>query len=100
MDNRTSRITSAMTTIKARLASNASAAAERDSLRSQLDAMTARWQTLRDMTLWAELDSGKSIAVGDVVRYLGRNYRCTQAHTKALLRLPTNGTYWERVEDE
>lgn len=47
--------------------------------------------------IWAELDSGASIAVGDRVRYVLRVYECTTAHTKALTRRPTVDTYWREV---
>jgi hypothetical protein len=49
------------------------------------------------IAIWAELDSGASIAVGDRVRYMLKVYECTTAHTKALTRRPTVETYWREV---
>ena len=66
---------------------------ERDELRSSAD----RWRALAEMTLWAELDSGASIKVGDRVRYMLRTYECTADHTKALTRRPTVTEYWKEV---
>ena len=82
----------------------------RDELRNQLaekiaaltesNTVADKLRRLADMTLWAELDSGKSIAVGTTVRYFGRIYECIVAHTKALTRLPTNNTCWAEVINE
>lgn len=66
--------------------------------RTLFAALQSRVRQLQDATYWAELESGANIAVGDRVRYLGRWYVCTQAHTKALLRLPSNETYWRAEE--
>ena len=73
---------------------------ERNDARGLLARAQARAEALKNATYWAELDSGASIAVGDEARYLTRTYRCVQAHTKALLRAPTNGVYWTRLEDD
>lgn len=82
--------------------------AERDTLREQLrektrealDAMNIaeRWRARAEMTLWAELSSGASVAVGDRVRYMLRTYECIKAHSKALTRSPLSLEYWQEVE--
>ena len=67
--------------------------------RSNLASLGERFAALKSATYWAELDSGSNVAVGATVRYFGRNYICKKAHTKALLRSPSNGEYWEEVPD-
>ncbi|MEG0766536.1 MAG: hypothetical protein RR482_02365 [Clostridia bacterium] len=51
------------------------------------------------MPVWAELDSGATVAVGTKVRYMLKVYECTTEHTKALTRLPSNGSCWREVAD-
>ena len=67
--------------------------------RDEASALVDRWSALAEMTMWAELDSGKTIHTGDRVRYLLRTYECVKDHTKALLRSPLNGEYWKEVAD-
>ena len=68
--------------------------------RSSLTSLGERFAALKAATYWAELDSGASIAVGATVRYFGKTYTCIKVHTKALLRSPLNGEYWEAVQDD
>lgn len=63
------------------------------------DTLIARLRMKLAMPLWAELDSGASIAVGYECRYMLHEYRCITAHTKALTRRPTNTEYWESIPD-
>lgn len=91
----TERITSALNRVREKMVEKDSLIA---SLKAERDAIRAAWDKLSAVTFWAELDSGKSIAVGDEVRYFGKYYRCKQAHTKALLRSPLNSEYWEAVD--
>ena len=46
---------------------------------------------------WADIESGASIAVGDVVTHAGRTYRCIKAHAKSNIRIVTNTDFWEAV---
>lgn len=69
-------------------------------LRAERVTLLEKIQRLKSVTLWAELDSGASVAVGDEVRYMFKNYRCIKAHTKALTRRPTDTEYWEELADD
>ena len=71
-----------------------------EQLRQRFQEAEAQVEVFRQelsITIWAELDSGASIAVGDRVRYALRVYECTEAHTKAILRRPTVEAYWRLV---
>ena len=71
-----------------------------DNLRLERVTLLEKIQRLKSMTLWAELDSGASIKVGDEVRYFFKTYHCIKAHTKALTRRPTDTEYWVEVPND
>ena len=73
---------------------------ELGNLRIERVTLLEKIQKLKNMTLWAELDSGASIAVGTEVRYFLKTYKCIKAHAKALTRRPTDSEYWEELPDD
>lgn len=100
MNDRTERITAALTAAKVKIQADKDSISALQSENTRLNELYEKFKALSEMTYWAELDSGTSIAVDDVVRYFGHNYKCIQAHTKALTRYPKNTDYWEEVEDD
>lgn len=86
---------------RARLATLKERVSRLHAAKTEALSLVERWRARAEMMSWAEYDSGHSFAVGDRVRYLLSVRVCKKAHTKALLRSPSNAEYWEDVpEDE
>lgn len=113
MSARTDRIAAALSGIRQRMDDKNTQISELtragEALRTELtakvrelsDASAARdrLQAFIDTPDWGQLDSGASIAEGDVVRFGALTYRAKMAHTKALTRSPINLVYWQVITD-
>lgn len=65
-----------------------------------LAALQAKFDRLKNTEPWAEIDLNSTINAGTEVRYFFHTYICKTTHTKSLFKMPTNDTYWTKIEDE
>jgi len=71
-------------------------------VRQRMEEKEEKLRTLEhrlSLPVWAELESGVSVRVGDRVRWGNREYTCVIAHTKSNARHPRSGEYWQQIGD-
>lgn len=79
-------------TQKERLVSILDKAREKTSL---LSALKARFQKLKGIEAWVEIDAGATVEVGALALYFGVVYECVEKHAKKLLDTPRHSACWK-----